>query len=106
MHAEYLPKRELLVAALRKAGFTIGAVPRGAYYLFVGYRSVPALAELSPTDAAMRLITEYKVACVPGDNFYLGDSARRDPGGRYLRFTFVRSLDVLREGAAKLAALA
>ena len=45
---------------------------------------------------------------VPGDNFYLGDEARSDPerGGRYLRFAFVRSLDVLNEAAAKLAVLA
>ena len=45
---------------------------------------------------------------MPGDNFYLGEYAKRHPelGGRYLRFTFVRSLDVLREAAGKLAALA
>ena len=51
---------------------------------------------------------EYKVACVPGDNFYLGDEARRDPrrGSRYIRFTFVRSLDVLEAGAFKLERLA
>ena len=48
-----------------------------------------------------------QVACVPGDNFYLGEAAKRHPelGARYLRFTFVRSLDVLREAAGKLEAL-
>ena len=104
---EYLAKRELLLAALVDAGFTIDAVPQGAYYLFAGYRSVAALAALSPVDAAMQLITKYKVACVPGDNFYLGEAAKRDSerGGKYLRFTFVRSLDVLRAGAANLAKL-
>ena len=47
------------------------------------------------------------VRAQPGDNFYLGAAAKADPrrGGRYLRFTFVRSLAVLREGAQKLAAL-
>lgn len=104
---EYLPKRELLLDALRRAGFSIGATPQGAYYLFVGYRSVPALAALNPTEAAMKMTTEYKVACVPGDNFYLGAAARADPerGGRYLRFTFVRSLETLRAAAVKLRAL-
>ena len=50
---------------------------------------------------------DFKVACVPGDNFYLGKEAKADPqrGGRYLRFTFVRSIDVLKEGAEKLKAL-
>ena len=107
VHLEYLPKREILLTALREAGFTVGAVPEGAYYLFVGYHSVPALKGLSPTEATMKMIEEYKVACVPGDNFYLGKEAKADPqrGGRDLRFTFVRSIDVLKEGAEKLKAL-
>ena len=106
--AEYLPKRDLLHTALRRAGFAVGPPPEGAYYIFAGYRGVPALAGLSPREAAMRMTAEFKVACVPGDNFYLGERAKRHPelGGRYLRFTFVRSLDVLRDAAAKLEALA
>ena len=86
----------------------MGPPPEGAYYIFAGYRGVPALAGLGPRDAAMRMTAEFKVACVPGDNFYLGERAKRHPelGGRYLRFTFVRSLDVLRDAAAKLEALA
>ena len=106
--AEYREKRDLLMDALRHAGFEVGPVPRGAYYLFVGYRSVRVLADLTPTEAAMRLTTEWHVACVPGDNFYLGDATKSDRrlGGRYLRFTFVRSLDVLQAAAAKLAKLA
>jgi len=105
--AEYVPKRNLLIQALQAAGFSVGPTPQGAYYLFVGYRSVKALGSLSPVEAAMKLTSEYKVACVPGDNFYLDEAARSDPqlGGRYLRFTFVRSLDVLEAAAAKLACL-
>jgi aspartate/methionine/tyrosine aminotransferase len=106
--AEYLPKRDLLHAALRRAGFEVGPPPEGAYYIFAGYHGVAALAGLSPRDAAMKMTAEFKVACVPGDNFYLGARAKRhaELGGRYLRFTFVRSLDVLREAAGKLEALA
>merc|ERR1719223_2665101 len=66
--AEYLPKRDLLHAALRRAGFAVGPPPEGAYYIFAGYRGVPALAGLSPREAAMRMTAEFKVACVPGDN--------------------------------------
>ena len=62
---EYLPKRALLLGALKRAGFAVSAAPQGAYYLFVGYRSVSKLAPLSPTEAAMKMITDYKVACVP-----------------------------------------
>ena len=49
---------------------------------------------------------DYKVACVPGDNFYLG-AAKLDPahGQRYLRFAFVRSTGVLRAAGEKLAAM-
>jgi len=103
--AEYLAKRTLLVDALVKARFTVGVIPQGAYYVFAGYGSVPALASLSPIEAAMKLTRDFKVACVPGDNFYLGQEARADPerGGRYVRFTFVRSVDVLAQAAANLA---
>lgn len=66
--AEYREKRDVLVTALRCAGFEVGPVPLGAYYLFVGYRSVRVLAALGPVEAAMKLTTEYHVACVPGDN--------------------------------------
>ncbi|KAG8464618.1 hypothetical protein KFE25_009986 [Diacronema lutheri] len=105
--AEYLTKRDLLVAALRAARFTVIAPPPGAYYLFVAYADVPALRGLAPREAAMAMIERHGVACVPGDNFYLGRS-KLDPqnGGRYLRFAFVRSIDVLRTAAQRLHAMA
>ena len=55
----------------------------------------------------MKMTTDFKVACVPGDNFYLG-RAKGDAecGQKYIRFTFVRSLDVLRQAVAKLDAMA
>ena len=57
------------MSGLREVGFS-ASPPEGAYYLFADYRSVPALAKMSPTDAAMHLIEEVGVATVPGDNFY------------------------------------
>ena len=108
LRARHRASQLAALAALRRAGFAVGPPPEGAYYIFAGYRGVPALAGLGPREAAMRMTAEFKVACVPGDNFYLGERAKRHPelGGRYLRFTFVRSLDVLRDAAAKLEALA
>jgi len=50
---EYLRKRDMLAASLQKAGFWIGPLPKGSYYLFVGFASVPALRGLGPTEAAI-----------------------------------------------------
>ncbi len=63
----YRRKRDLLVGGLRDVGFTV-TPPEGAYYLFADYRSVPALGNRSPTDAAMHLVEKVGVATVPGDN--------------------------------------
>eukprot|EP00928_Gymnodinium_smaydae_P038190 TRINITY_DN26389_c0_g1_i1.p1 TRINITY_DN26389_c0_g1~~TRINITY_DN26389_c0_g1_i1.p1 ORF type:complete len:462 (-),score=51.87 TRINITY_DN26389_c0_g1_i1:75-1460(-) len=105
--SEYLEKRTILFNALQNAGFTVGSPPQGAYYLFVGYHSVPALRGLTPREAAMKLTETYKVACVPGDNCYLDHAAKvdRSRGGGYLRFTFVRSVDVLEAAAKNLKSL-
>ena len=95
----YREKRDLLVGGLREVGFAV-TPPEGAYYLFGDYRGVPALAAMSPTQAAMFLIEHVGVATVPGDNFY---ATGRD-GDRYLRFAFCRSLATLREAIERLRA--
>ena len=89
----YREKRDLLVGGLREIGFAV-TPSEGAYYLFADYRRVPALAALSPTQAAMFLIEKAGVATVPGDNFY----AIGREGERYLRFAFCRSLETLEAG--------
>ena len=95
----YRRKRDLLIGGLREVGFT-ATPPDGAYYLFADYRSVPALAAMSPLDAAMYLIEEVGVATVPGDNFY----ATGNDGDRYLRFAFCRSLETIEAGLERLRA--
>ncbi|MEM7253422.1 MAG: aminotransferase class I/II-fold pyridoxal phosphate-dependent enzyme [Pseudomonadota bacterium] len=98
--AHYLAKREQLLQGIRSAGFRASA-PEGAYYLFADYTGVSALGGMTPTDAAMHLITEYGVATVPGDNFYrVGND-----GDRYLRFAFCRGAETLEEGVRRLGAL-
>ena len=96
---DYRRKRDLLVDGLRAAGFGV-TPPEGAYYLFADYRTVPALADLPPTDAAMHLVTKVGVATVPGDNFY----ATGDDGSRYLRFAFCRSTTTLEAAVERLRA--
>ena len=93
----YRRKRDLLLGGLREAGFEASA-PEGSYYLFADYRSVPALAKMSPTDAAMHLIEDVGVATVPGDNFY----ASGNEGDRYLRFAFCRSIETIEAGLERL----
>ena len=95
----YRRKRDRLLAGLREVGFA-ATPPEGAYYLFADYRGVPALAAMSPTEAAMHLIEEVGVATVPGDNFY----ATGNEGDRYLRFAFCRSLETIEAGLERLRA--
>ena len=97
--AGYRQKRDLLVGGLREIGFSV-TPPEGAYYLFADYHHVPALAAMSPTQAAMFLIEKAGVATVPGDNFY----AIGREGERYLRFAFCRSLQTLETGIERLRA--
>ena len=97
--AGYREKRDLLVGGLREVGFAV-TPPEGAYYLFADYRRVPALATMSPTEAAMFLIEQVGVAAVPGDNFY---TTGRE-GDRYLRFAFCRSLETLHAAIDRLRA--
>ena len=93
----YIEKLKILIEALQRANFTV-TPPQGSYYLFANYSNVPALSNLSPTEAAMYLIKETGVASVPGDNFY----AVGDFGNSYLRFAFCRSIKTLYEAVKRL----
>ena len=95
----YRRKRDLLVQGLQSVGFS-ASPPEGAFYLFADFRTVPALAKMSPMEAAMHLVTEVGVAAIPGDNFY----ATGNDGDRYLRFAFCRSLETLEAGIERLRA--
>ncbi len=98
--AHYGEKRAELMAGLTAVGFRVSP-PQGAYYLFADYSEVASLRDLAPTEAAMKLIQTYGVACVPGDNFYrIGKD-----GEKYLRFAFCRGTETLQEGVRRLALL-
>jgi len=84
----YKSRVDLLAAALTKVGFAV-VQPEGAYYLFVNYRGVEQLKDLSSMEAAMYMIEKVGVAVVPGDNFY----GRSADGENYLRFAACRSLE-------------
>lgn len=84
----YVDRLKRLAGVLKEVGF-ICHEPQGAYYLFAQYGTVEKLKGLSPMDAAMFMITDIGVACVPGDNFYGKDF---EEGKKYLRFAACRSM--------------
>lgn len=98
LQAEYRERRDVLVDALRAAGFRCRA-PEGAYYVLADFSA------LSPEDDvtfAKRLTREAGVAPVPGSSFFHGTG-----GGRSLvRFAFCKRIETLRDAGARLLAYA
>jgi aspartate/methionine/tyrosine aminotransferase len=92
---EYRARRDLLMAALVRAGFS-PRLPEGAYYI---------LCDITPfgfdddTVFARWLVSEVGVAGVPGSSFY----SRPELGRHLIRFTFCKTHDVLAAAAERLA---
>ncbi len=97
---DYLARRDVLVAALRSAGFPV-SVPEGAYYVMADITAHGAAMSASD-DAAFcrRLVEEAAVASVPGSSFY------RLPadGARYARFAFPKRRETLEAAGERLVA--
>lgn len=83
----YVARLQKLGDVLKSVGFEV-VQPDGAYYLFAKYRGVQRLENLDPMQAAMFLVKEVGVACVPGDNFY---GLAVEEGKQFLRFAACRS---------------
>ncbi len=94
--ADYRARRDLLIPALRQAGFRIHE-PAGAYYVMTDIRY---LAEPGEDDVAFarRLIEDPGVAAVPGSSFF------SDPalGRTKVRFAFPKRLETLASAAERL----
>ena len=99
LHTRYQMRLSILAEALKQVGFGV-VPPEGAYYLFVDYRGVEQLTNLSPMDAAMFLMKEVGVAVVPGDNFY----GKSQDGQHFLRFAACRSMSDITAAILKLQA--
>ena len=93
--AEYRARRDILVPALARAGFS-PRLPEGAYYV---------LCDITPfgfdndTAFAHWLVSKVGVAGVPGSSFY----SHPDLGKHLIRFTFCKTDDLLRDAAERLA---
>ncbi len=90
----YAANRDLLIAGLKKAGFTQFAPPDGAFYI---YADVSDFTKDSRAFAA-RILQEAGVAVTPGLDF--------DPnrGHETLRFSYARSTSDIVEGIARIQA--
>lgn len=95
--AAYGERRDLLVGALREAGFSC-TPPQGAYYIMADYGRLSAGSDIEFT---RRLVEETGVAVVPGSSFY----HRPDGGGRTVRFCFCKREETLRAAKERLLSL-
>jgi aminotransferase len=92
---EYRARRDILMPALQRAGFS-PRLPEGAYYI---------LCDITPfgfdddTAFARWLVSTVGVAGVPGSSFY----SRPELGRHLIRFTFCKTHDVLNAAAERLA---
>jgi aminotransferase len=95
LSAEYRARRDILVPALERAGFSPRS-PEGAYYV---------LCDITPfgfdddTAFARWLVSKVGVAGVPGSSFY----SRPELGRHLIRFTFCKTHDVLLAASERLA---
>jgi aspartate/methionine/tyrosine aminotransferase len=87
---EFARRRDFLVPALKKAGLSIPAEPRGAFYVYADVgREARAFAR--------ELLEKEAVAATPGVDFGANGT------GRFVRFAYTRSMDDLEEAARRIA---
>ena len=94
LSAHYRERRDLLFAALDRAGFA-PRLPEGAYYILC---DVSDLGGADDVAFARRLVAEVGVAAVPGSSFF----SRPERGRGQIRFTFCKTDDLLREAGERL----
>jgi aminotransferase len=94
--ADYRERRDVLVPALREAGFRVHE-PEGAYYVMTDIRDLSGPDE-DDVAFAHRLIRDPGVAAVPGSSFF----SRPELGRTKVRFAFPKRLETLRAAAERL----
>jgi aminotransferase len=97
LERDYRVRRDLIVGALKNAGFRCEA-PEGAYYVLADFTAIKKL----PADEFARWLTiKGGVATVPGTSFF-SDPAR---GAHLTRFAFCKTEDFLHEAVERLRRL-
>jgi aminotransferase len=95
--ADYCVRRDILVAALKDAGFRTW-VPAGAYYVMT---DIADLTDEDDVGFARRIVADPGVAAVPGSSFY----SHRERGRTKLRFAFPKRRPTLDAAAERLRAV-
>ena len=98
MVRDYRERRDVLMGALREAGFGCTA-PEGAYYVLADFS---ALSDEDDTTFSKRLAREGGVAPVPGSSFF----SVPERGRSLVRFAFCKRIETLREAGERLKAFA
>ncbi|MBN8733971.1 MAG: aminotransferase class I/II-fold pyridoxal phosphate-dependent enzyme, partial [Acidobacteria bacterium] len=97
LSSHYVGRRDLLLAALREAGFD-PYVPVGAYYIMAG---IGKFGFADDQRFALHMMEKAGVACVPGSSFF------EDPrnGAGLVRFCFCKKYETLKEAGRRLLRL-
>ena len=96
--AEYHQKRDMVCAALTRAGLT-PSVPNGAYYILADASRVPGN---DAKQRARRLLADTGVATVAGSAFFGNDASGVNRGDTLLRFCFAKKQEELVEACRRL----
>jgi aminotransferase len=94
---DYRARRDVMVAALREAGFGF-AVPEGSYYILADYSE---LGDRDDVSFARWMTKEIGVATVPGSSFYHA----RAEAPRRVRFAFCKRRETLEAAGERLAGM-
>ncbi len=92
--ADYRNRRDLLLTALRDAGFTC-STPHGAYYIMADFSG---LSSLSDSEFTRYLVKDIGIAVVPGSSFF-HETQRASP---YVRFCFCKKETTLQSARERL----
>lgn len=98
LRQDYARRREVLMAALGRAGFEL-AVPRGTYFVLASFAG---LFRGTDREVAERLIEVAGVASIPPSGFY---QQAPEEGKHLLRFSFCKKMETLELAALRLASL-
>jgi aspartate/methionine/tyrosine aminotransferase len=92
MRQTYLQRRNYLVPRLRRLGFSVPIMPRGAFYVYAGIERW----RLDSMEFVQRALKEALVAITPGYDFgaYLAAS--------HVRFSYANDLDQLKQACGRL----
>ena len=93
--ADYRERRDVLIAALARAGLRC-LPPEGAYYVLADFGEISRADDRS---FALELTRRAGVAAVPGSSFF----SSPEPGRRLVRFAFCKRLETLHEAGERLA---